>query len=197
MESRAGVLPLLIVAGLFAVGAGVLVSLRGAPEPPLRAGAVAPGFTLPRLDGPPISLSSLRSHVVFVNFWATWCAPCRDEAPSLQRLYEGLRAEGFHVIAVSIDAASAEAEVRGFREQYELGFPILLDSDRSIYSAYGASGVPETFLIDRNGQIVEHFVGPRDWDEPRYSAAIRRVLAQESIPSPSGPPGLGETQNER
>jgi peroxiredoxin len=185
------------VAGLFAVGAGVLVSLRGAPEPPLRAGAAAPEFTLPRLDGSPISLSSLRSQVVFVNFWATWCAPCRDEAPSLQRLQEGLRAEGFHVIAVSIDAASAEAEVRAFREQYGLDFPILLDSDRSIYSAYGASGVPETFLIDRNGQIVEHFVGPRDWDEPRYSAAIRRVLAQESIPSPSGPPGLGEMQNER
>lgn len=101
------------------------------------------------------------------------------------------------MIAVSIDAASAEAEVRAFREQYGLDFPILLDSDRSIYSAYGASGVPETFLIDRNGQIVEHFVGPRDWDEPRYSAAIRRVLAQESIPSPSGPPGLGEMQNER
>jgi peroxiredoxin len=113
---------------------------------------------------------------VFVNFWATWCPPCRDEAPALERLYRSLHGEGFELLGVSIDDPSARAAVDGFRTEFDLSFPLLLDPDRSAYRAFQATGVPETFLVDRAGRVVERFVGPRDWDEPRYRNAIRALL---------------------
>jgi thiol-disulfide isomerase/thioredoxin len=114
--------------------------------------------------------------VVFLNFWATWCAPCREEAPSLQRIYTDLSDEGFELVAISIDPENASAEIEAFRSEFELSFPIVLDAARVAYDAYGATGVPETFLIDREGRLAERYVGPRNWDEPRYTRAIRRLL---------------------
>jgi peroxiredoxin len=120
--------------------------------------------------------------VVFVNFWATWCAPCRDEAPALERLYREFSERGFEILAISIDETASRDTVRSFREEFDLTFPILIDPARSIYGAYQATGVPETFLIDPQGRIVERFVGPRGWDEPRYARAIERLLEAEARP---------------
>lgn len=167
---------LLVAATIVAVGAGALVGLRGTTTPPLRVGGVAPDFSLRALDGSEHSLSELRGHIVFVNFWATWCAPCREEAPSLDRLYRRFDGEDFEVLAVSIDAEGALASVTAFEVEYSLSFPVLLDPDMRSYVAYKASGVPETFLIDADGRLIERFVGPRDWDQPRYANAVRRLL---------------------
>jgi len=161
----------------FAVGVGMLVLLRPPADPPLRAGAPAPAFALPGLDGREIALGDLRGRVVFVNFWATWCPPCRDEAPALERLYRSLSGEGFELLGVSIDDPAAGEAIERFRAEHGLSFPLLVDADRSVYRAYQATGVPETFLVDRSGRVVERFVGPRDWDEPRYANAIRALLA--------------------
>ncbi len=160
--------------------AALLVWAKPFSAPPLRSGAGAPDLTLERLAGGAFSLSETRGQVVFLNFWATWCAPCIEEAPSLDRLYRSLRDEGFLVAAVSIDGPGQRAAVDAFRSRLDLSFPILLDPAKRSYEAYQATGVPETFLIDPEGRLVERFVGPRDWSRPRYADAVRRLLARRA-----------------
>jgi peroxiredoxin len=179
-----GTLSLLFVAALFAVGVGVYALLRPPPVPALRTGSAAPAFSLPVHGGAgEVSLASLRGKVVFVNFWATWCPPCRAEAPSLEHLYQSLRADGFEVLAISIDAPDSASAIDAFRADFALDFPIPLDPRKQVYDAYQVAGVPETFLVDRSGKVVEHFIGPQNWDDPRYSRAIRRALG---APADSG-----------
>ncbi len=140
---------------------------------------------VPRSEGS-YGLDAYSGKVVFVNFWATWCTPCRDESPSLDRLYRAFHDRGFEILAVSIDNPDAVGSVSSFRKEFGLSFPIMLDPGRTAYAAYQATGVPETFLIDRRGRIVERVVGPRDWDQPRYASLVERLLtagpsmAQES-----------------
>jgi peroxiredoxin len=161
-----------------AVGAAAPVALWPPAAPPLRVGGQAPEFELEAADGSRrVALHELRGRVVFVNFWATWCPPCREEAPALERLYQGLAGEGFEILAISIDEAGSRDAVRAFGSEFGLSFPVLLDADRATYQAYQATGVPETFLVDRSGRVTERFVGPRSWDEARYAEAVRRLLA--------------------
>ena len=176
-EIRSSVLYLFAAVAIFAVGVGAFAVIRDPTGPSLRRGSAAPEFSLPVRGGAEISLSSLRGRVLFVNFWATWCAPCRTEAPSLERLQQTLRGEGFEVLGISIDAEQDEAAVEAFTRELGLTFPIPRDPRKRAYGAYQVSGVPETFLIDRNGQVLERFVGPKNWDDPRYARAIRRALA--------------------
>jgi peroxiredoxin len=183
---RRGSLLLLLIAGLVAAGSGAWVALSWTTGQPLRSGARAPGFELPSLAGAPESLDRYRGRVLFVNFWATWCAPCREEAPALQRLYERLRGEGFEVLAISIDDAGAREKIESFARELGLGFPILLDADQRVYRAYQAYGVPETFLIDKEGRVVERFIGPKNWDDARYERAIRTLLELEPATLPVG-----------
>ncbi len=178
-RSSSGARSLLLVVVLGALGAFAFVFWQGSSGPALRVGEIAPALDLQRIDGEAISLEKLRGRVVFVNFWATWCPPCRKETPSMQRLYQKLREEPFEMLAISIDSPDAESAVRDFRDEFGLGFPILMDSDKSVYNSYHAYGVPESFLLDAQGRLVERFIGPKDWDDPRYLRAIRR-LTQES-----------------
>ena len=141
-------------------------------------GGPAPDFLLSDLQGREIALAAQRGRVVFVNFWATWCPPCREEAPSLQRLYDQVGSENFEILAVSIDAPSARDEVAEFGREFGLTFPILLDPQKGAHRAFGVTGVPETYMIDPQGRVVERFIGPRDWDDPRYVRTVRRL--QES-----------------
>jgi len=176
---RGAVLAVLLGVGLLAVGMSWW-SLEVEPPATPRTGGAAPEFQLADLQGRPVALSDLRGKVVYVNFWATWCVPCRDEAPALQRLYDGLRGEGFEILAATIDAENDVAAVEAFRKQYGLLFPILLDTRKEAYTRYGATGVPETYLIDSEGRLAEAYIGPRNWDDPRYARAIRRLLAPGS-----------------
>jgi peroxiredoxin len=168
--------------GLFAgllVAAVVWVLVQGSrPAAPIATGMEAPGFALPPLDGgAEISLASLRGRVVFVNFWATWCKPCEDEMPAMERLYTQLRDQPFEMLAVSVD--DGDEEVRAFRDRMALSFPILLDRDKQVAVAYQSFRFPETYLIDQEGILVGRFIGPKDWDAPEYQARIRRLLAGE------------------
>jgi peroxiredoxin len=173
-----GTLSLLIVAALFAAGVGAYVAVRPPAAPVLRNGALAPDFRLPvHGSQKDVRLSALRGKVVFVNFWATWCAPCRSEAPALERLHQTLSGADFEILAISIDKPEDEPAVEAFQKEFSIGFPILLDRNREAYTAYQVSGVPETFLVDQSGKVLEHFIGPQNWEDPRYSRAIRRALA--------------------
>lgn len=177
---RGGSLAILGVVVVFAAAVGALVLLREPDATRLRVGTEVPRFTLPDLEGRSVTLPSLEGRVTFVNFWGTWCPPCRDEAPALERLYQSLRDEGFEILAVSIDDPGDETKVAAFKEEFGLSFPILLDDRKEAYRAFGASGVPETFLIDASGRLHERFIGPRDWDNPRYARAVRRLLGARS-----------------
>lgn len=158
--------------------------------PPVVRGTIAPDFDL-RLLGSPVGpaaehfdLASVSGSVVLVNFWATWCEPCEREMPAMERLYQQLRGEDFELVAVAID--ENEADVQEFQDRYRLSFPIALDLDQSVYQSYQTMGVPESLLLDREGQIVERYVGPREWDAPEYVERIRALIAGEPIvPPPS------------
>lgn len=165
-----------------AVGVVVLAGLWFAEPvaPPIRPGQPAPSFALPRLDAGSLALESLRGRVVLVNFWATWCKPCLDEMPAMERLYASLSPRGFELLAVSVDAGPDE--VRAFRDQLSLSFPILLDPEKRVSSAYQSYRYPESYLIDAAGRIVSRYIGPRDWDAPIYRERIEQLLDE----SPTG-----------
>jgi len=136
------------------------------------AGKMAANFTLTSLDGKTVTLSKLRGKVVFLNIWATWCGPCREEMPSIEKLYEKLRGNpGFVILAVSQDS-DGKAAVAPFMAKYGFKFPVLLDPSNKVGDAYDVSGIPETFIIDQQGRIVAHHLGPYDWANPDISEAL-------------------------
>jgi len=165
------------------VGVAAVFGLwRGAEwADPIGQGTPAPAFSLPRLgDGTPLDLTRLRGRVVLLNFWATWCKPCEDEMPAMERLYRRLQGSGFELLAVSVDSDSEEVE--RFRERLGLSFPILLDPEQRVAGAYQTFRFPESLLIDAEGVIVERYVGPKRWDAEAYVERIRRLLPP-AVPS--------------
>jgi peroxiredoxin len=173
------------VAGALLAAAAIwlLASAEWTPDA-LLAGEPAPGFELPRLaDGEPISLEAQRGRVVLINFWATWCKPCEDEMPAMQRLYERLQGRGFELLAVSVD--DSRDEVERFRQRLELDFPILLDPRKRVAGRYQSFRFPESWLVDREGRLVARFIGPREWDAPAYVQRIEGLLEGGDAPGPA------------
>lgn len=176
-----------IAAAVAAVVAFAIWTGPSVPDPIAR-GSTAPDFALPRLSGEEVRLSSLRGRVVLVNFWATWCKPCEEEMPAMERLYRALEPEGLELLAVSVD--DTRDVVEAFQAEQDLSFPILLDPDQRVSRLYQTFRYPETLLVDREGVVVERYVGPRDWDDPLYEARLRRLLAGD-VESAGGAPGGG------
>jgi thiol-disulfide isomerase/thioredoxin len=137
-------------------------------------------FALLDLQGQPVHLSTLRGQVVLLNFWASWCYPCRVEMPSMQALYQEHRSKGFTILAIASDT-QGQAIVRPFVEQYRLTFPVLLDPDDIVGTRLGLQGLPTSYLLDRQGQIVRVELGARDWNSP----AVRHLLALLLAENPS------------
>ena len=132
---------------------------------PIQPGLEMPNFTFPDINGKEVSLSDHRGKVVLVNVWATWCPPCRQEMPSMQSLYEKFKGENFEILAVSIDSEGHDS-VAPFVRKMNLTFPVLLDPGETIRSLYGITGVPESFIIDKQGILVEKIIGPINWATP-------------------------------
>ncbi|HZP46602.1 MAG TPA: TlpA disulfide reductase family protein [Candidatus Binataceae bacterium] len=147
-----------------------------ADEPPtIAAGLTAPNFTLTGLDGKSVSLAGLRGKVVFLNVWATWCPPCRSEMPSIESLYRAFRQQpDFVTLAVSEDT-NPKAAAQYIRKN-NFNFPVLLDPRNTVGEAYNVSGLPESFVIGRDGRIVAHHVGPYDWSNPDIRSALEDLL---------------------
>lgn len=143
------------------------------PSSTVAAGKLAANFKLKDLKGDNVSLASLRGKVVFLNIWATWCAPCREEMPSIESLYNAFKADkDFVVLAVSQDTDGAA--VGPFVQQNHFQFRVLLDPRNEVGESYDVNGIPETFIIGRDGRIVAHHVGPYDWSK----ADIREALGE-------------------
>jgi peroxiredoxin len=167
-----------LIAGM--VGIFVLFQLKDSffslsNNVPVKLGAPAPNFTFPTLDGKMVSLSDYNGKVVFLNIWATWCPPCREEMPSMEKLYKELKGQEFEILAVSIDASGATA-VRPFMKEHGLSFPALLDTGGTIRGLYGMTGVPETYVIDKEGVIKQRIIGPRDWAAPEAIRLFRGLV---------------------
>jgi cytochrome c biogenesis protein CcmG/thiol:disulfide interchange protein DsbE len=146
----------------------------------LRAGSEAPGFRLPSLSGGEVDLASQRGKVVLVNFWATWCPPCVAEMPSLERLHRALGPVGLSVVTVSTD--EDEAVLQRFVAEHSLTLPVLKDpGGRVAEDAYRTTGYPETFVLDRGGRVLQHVVGPAEWDSAERLAYFRGLL--EAVPA--------------
>lgn len=152
-----------------------------------RAGFPAPDFALRDLQGRTVRLSDYRGKIVFLNLWATWCPPCREEMPSMERLSRKLQGRDFVMLAVSED--EDPSTVRGFVEQMKLSFPVLLDSQGTLPSRYGVTGYPETFVIDRGGSVIQHVIGPEDWDSQaalQYFTKLLEPAAPSNNPQRAG-----------
>ena len=150
-------------------------------SPPVAAGGKAANFKLEALDGSTVSLEQLKGKVVFLNIWATWCGPCREEMPSMETLYDELRPNrDFVMLAVSQDT-KGRLVVAPYVEKNGYHFKVLLDPENKVGEAYDVSGVPETFIIDREGRIVAHHMGAFDWSRPDVKDALKELL--ETKPS--------------
>ena len=153
-----------------------------------RAGFPAPDFTLEELSGERWRLSELRGKVVFLNVWATWCSPCRMEMPSMERLHQRLKNDGLVILAISEDEGGFSA-VKPFVDEIGATFPVLLDPEGIVPVRYGVTGYPETFLIDRRGQVVHHAIGPADWDSEEVYLFLAELLAQPPDDNGAGASG--------
>ncbi len=167
----------LVVAGL---GLGAWALTRYAPPPEgAQIGMRAPDYRVVNvMTGDSIGLrSGYDGKVVLINVWATWCIPCRKEMPSMERLWSEFRREGFAIAAVSVDDAPAE-KVRAFAEELHLTFDILHDRSNNIQPAYQTLGVPQSYLLDRQGRIAHIEIGEVEWDSDANRARIAELLAQ-------------------
>ncbi len=139
------------------------------------AGKSAPQFTFDR-DGKPTRLADLRGKVVVLNFWATWCPPCVEETPALNRLQQRIASRGGMVLGVSVDEDAAAYE--RFLTQQQVIYPTYRDPSRKIALEYGSSMYPETYIVDRNGRIARKIIGPQQWDSPELVAYLDSLLGQ-------------------
>jgi peroxiredoxin len=175
---RPGVLPLIgaalwLMTMFTAVWADAGEGLTPLPEP-----VPAPAFTLSGLDGRSHALGDYAGRVVIVNFWASWCPPCRAEMPSLNRAWAELQGKGVAMLA--INAAEDRAAVAAFVGDHPIAFPVLLDSDGEAGTRWAVKGLPTTFVIDRAGRIVYRVIGDREWDDPALIDQLLELAAPDS-----------------
>ncbi len=138
-------------------------------------GQKAPDFTLNDLNGKPVPLSAFKGKVILLNFWATWCPPCRDEMPALEKLNQLLKNKGLVVLSVSIDRSAAS--VKDFIKSTPVGFPVLFDDKLKVTrSLYKVFTVPTTFLIDKKGVVIEKYFGEQEWAKPEFVKKMESLL---------------------
>ncbi len=154
----------------------VIVWLQSAKYEPLTVGKPAPNFTLPDLADKSVQLSDYRGKVIFLNFWATWCKPCQEEMPSMEQLFKGYQKDGLVILAVSIDRVTTKKDIPPFVKNMNLTFPVLVDSWGQTDKRYKLMGVPETYIIDREGILREKVIGPRDWTRNENLQVINQLL---------------------
>ncbi len=157
-----------LVLALTARAAGLKQTLT-----PLDNRPAAPDFSLPDMDGTVHRLSDYRGRVVVVNFWATWCPPCREEMPSMQRAWKWMQKEGMVLLAINV--GESEDQVFAFSGDYEVEFPLLLDKDSAVLNRWPARGLPTTYVVDPEGRLAFRAIGGREWDDPALLLPMRAL----------------------
>jgi cytochrome c biogenesis protein CcmG, thiol:disulfide interchange protein DsbE len=177
--SRQWVVVLLVVLAL--AGGAVALAKFGPDVQQVEVGSRAPDFrAIDLATGDSVSLRErYRDRVTLVNVWATWCVPCRVEMPAMEKLYQSLAPRGFRIAAVSIDEGGPEA-VQAFGQELGLSFDLLQDRSTRVQQIYQTTGVPESFLLNRDGVIVKRVIGAHDW-----SSAVNRALIERLLDEPT------------
>jgi thiol-disulfide isomerase/thioredoxin len=142
--------------------------------PVLKQRVASIDFSLPLVNKKNLALKDLRGKVVFLNFWATWCGPCRAEMPSMEALYQRFRDEGLEILAVN--SGENEKKVAAFVEELNLSFPSALDTRGQVSGLYGIAALPTTYIIDREGNILSRVIGSINWNTPELFAAFEALL---------------------
>ena len=171
-----------VLAGLILTVAAVSASTLTTEEilrvglQPLKERTEIVDFELRDLSGATRRLSDFKGKVVFLNFWATWCGPCRFEMPSMERLYKSLKGKGLEIVAVNLQ--EDRKSVQRFVDEHGLSFPVLLDSTGRIGATYGARSIPTTYVVDRDGFVIAGTIGTREWDTEDYVRFFEKLLAE-------------------
>jgi len=137
----------------------------------------APDFVSENLRGGNTSLEDYRGKIVLLNFWATWCVPCRAEMPGMETIWQKYKEQGLVIAAVSVDEGS-RGRIETFSKILDLSFPILLDPESKVSDLYKVSNMPTSFLIDRNGKIISRIVGTEEWASPEAIQLVEKLLSQ-------------------
>jgi cytochrome c biogenesis protein CcmG, thiol:disulfide interchange protein DsbE len=178
----------ILVAAIAGLAVGAVVGVRFLREDlvSVGVGSKAPDFVASTLGSTPKGkgLEDYAGQVVLLNLWATWCAPCRVEMPSIQNLHDAYARRGLKVVAVSVDAGGTEQQIRSFTDSLGLTFEILHDSSGGIQQRYRTTGVPETVLIGRDGVIRKRVRGAVHWDSPANRALVEQLLGRRATRRP-------------
>ena len=190
---------LVVLAIVAVLGGGLVVATLALGDElfTVEPGMKAPEMTAVTLDIPPATrtLADYKGNVVLLNVWATWCGPCEAEMPSMERLHRSFADSGLKIVAVSIDDAGHEDAIRAFIERYDLTFEILHDPTKRIIDQYRTSGVPETFVIGRDG-IIRRKTYAQDWNTPANRALVAQLL-RETVADGAPASGAGTDDRQR
>jgi len=159
---------------LQATAGGALALVAGRALPAISASAAAPDFTLRTMGGPNMRLAEQRGRVVMINFWATWCGPCRQEMPQLSKLYDKYRGSGFVLMGVNVDDDVRNAT--DVAAKLAVSFPVLLDTDKAVSKLYDLTTMPSTVLVDRDGKVRYLHRGYLAGYEDTYDKQVRELL---------------------
>lgn len=169
-----------LVVAVIAATAVAVTRYLGTELTPLGVGTRAPDFSASTVDFTPTkrSLHDYRGQVVLLNVWATWCAPCRAEMPSIERLYQQFGPRGLKVVAVSADDPGADSTIRAFVREYHLTFDVLHDTTKTVERLYQLTGYPETVIIGRDGIIRKKIAGATDWSSEGNQRVVSELLSE-------------------
>jgi peroxiredoxin len=142
---------------------------------PVKGDVKAPDFSLQDLNGKKFGLNQFKGKVIFINFWATWCGPCKEEMPSMEVLHKQFKEKNFVLLAVSVDYEGQKL-VKEFIHKYQYTFPVLVDPNCNTLDLFQVKGIPATFLIDKRGRMVGKALGPRDWESPEVVSLINLLI---------------------
>jgi peroxiredoxin len=169
------VVKFIIITAVLAFFGASIFAMSGTPSKEHIKKQIAYDFSLPNVAGKQVKLSSFKGKVVFLNFWASWCPPCREEMPSIENLFKKMKGKNFQILAVSLDEGGADV-VKRFVSKNRYTFPILLDPDNKAAGKYGIYSIPATYIIDKQGYIIDYYVGSRDWSEDAAISALKKLL---------------------
>jgi cytochrome c biogenesis protein CcmG/thiol:disulfide interchange protein DsbE len=155
------------------LGGAVYLALRQYQPRPLAIGDSAPDFTLPAIPSGSLDSREYHQQVVVLNFWATWCAPCVEEIPSLEKFAARMRPQEVVVLGVSVDDDREALEE--FVKKYRINYAIGVDPNRALAARFGTFQFPETYILDRHGRLAEKVIGAIDWDDPRLQSFVQEL----------------------
>jgi len=148
---------------------------------------MAPNFCLEGLNGRKVELKDFKGKVIFINFWATWCSPCKEEMSSMEALYQQFKEKGFVFLTISVDYGGIKP-VKEFIEKNRYTFPVLLDPKCETLNVFRVKGIPTTLIINRKGRMIGKAVGPRNWKNPEFTSLLNMLIEEQKVKGTSPRP---------